>query len=371
MSQSKSETKSYFDKNASIALKGVAICLMMLHHCFKDVDLFSNYTVSFYPFRQDWIVGLADMAKICVSLFAFISGYGLYLSYKAKKDSPTAWVAKRYVKTFSGYWFVFVFCIIITFFLDRRPMHIFVWGDKTIWEAITHFGINFLGLSKLFRTRTLIVTWWYMSAAFVFIILTPLFVKFEEHLYLVLIYIIVLPRLLLGRESDVVFLGSQAAYSFLVPYLLGMIFAKYGYMDRMFGAKGKWIRLVVELLTLAFCYKVYLNTDIEYFWEIKLGLSALVFILLCVEFVIPIPGVKQVLQFLGKHSMNIFLVHSFIRSVYLEDFVYGMKHFVLIMVVLLVLSLLVSILLELIKKIIKYDTWIQTIFGKLIKAANL
>lgn len=69
------------DKNSSLALKGIAITLMMIHHNFRNTSLFSSYNVSFYPFNDQSVVSFAYACKICVSMFAFISGYGLYLSY--------------------------------------------------------------------------------------------------------------------------------------------------------------------------------------------------------------------------------------------------------------------------------------------------
>lgn len=94
-----------FDRDASQALKGIAICLMLLHHCFRQVKVFKEYAISCYPFSQELVVKVADMGKICVSLYAFISGYGLYLNYKKNRNkvTDTKWFLVRYIKTFSGY----------------------------------------------------------------------------------------------------------------------------------------------------------------------------------------------------------------------------------------------------------------------------
>ena len=88
-------------------------------------------------------------------------------------------------------------------------------------------------------------------------------------------------------------------------------------------------------------------------------------ILFSAEFVIGIPGIRQVLQFLGRHSMNVYMVHTFIRGVYLIDFTYSWKHFAPVVVVLLIISLSISLLLEWLKALLKYDAWIKRICSRI------
>ena len=78
--------------------------------------MFDKYGLSFAPFEQANVVDFAIVCKICVSIFAFISGYGLYLSYskfdKAHKSSQDMlkWSAARYFKTIAGFQFVYILC---------------------------------------------------------------------------------------------------------------------------------------------------------------------------------------------------------------------------------------------------------------------
>ena len=74
--------KKEFSIDNTLALKGIAIIMLIFHHCFRKADLFEDYTVSFFPFSQDFIVEISLTFKICVSIFAFITGYGLMLSLK-------------------------------------------------------------------------------------------------------------------------------------------------------------------------------------------------------------------------------------------------------------------------------------------------
>ena len=69
--------------------------------------------------------------------------------------------------------------------------------------------------------------------------------------------------------------------------------------------------------------------------------------------------VEKTLEFLGKHSMNIFLFHTFIFSHWLKVFIYSPKNPLLIFLLLLALCLIISVAIEWLKKIIKIDSLIK------------
>ena len=58
----------------------------------------------------------------------------------------------------------------------------------------------------------------------------------------------------------------------------------------------------------------------------------------------------QVLSFLGKHSFNIFLFHTFFL-IYVHQYIYWSKNPILIFMTLLLLCIIVSIVIECIKQI--------------------
>ena len=78
-----------------------------------------------------------------------------------------------------------------------------------------------------------------------------------------------------------------------------------------------------------------------------------------------IPLISNVLMFIGKHSMNIFLFHTFIRSYLFSEFTYSFHHFALITLVLLLVSLAVSAVLELIKKYSGYNKLVSYLGNKI------
>ena len=65
-------------KQDSAALKGIAILLMIFHHCFLDPSRFAGHIVSFAPFSQSAIVSLSYFSKICVGIFACEKSYAVF-----------------------------------------------------------------------------------------------------------------------------------------------------------------------------------------------------------------------------------------------------------------------------------------------------
>ena len=106
-------------------------------------------------------------------------------------------------------------------------------------------------------------------------------------------------------------------------------------------------------------YFLYKYVSVSKIWELHYCLIPFAFILFCIEFVIPLRFLRTVLKFLGKHSMNIFMVHTFIRYNYLADYIYSQKHFAVVVLVLTALSLLVSVVLEWLKRISRYQILID------------
>ena len=95
-----------FDKYNSQAMKGIAIVIMLFHHMYLSQDRFEGLNVVFTPFSADRIMYLCRTFKICVPIYAFISGYGLYLSYRKNNSTPGKWTAKRLIKTMGGFWII-------------------------------------------------------------------------------------------------------------------------------------------------------------------------------------------------------------------------------------------------------------------------
>lgn len=367
--------KKEFSRENTLALKGIAIIMMMFHHCFRVKSLFKGYKVSFFPLNQEFVIQMSLTFKICVSFFVFITGYGLFLSLKKlneknnwTKKEICQWTVDRLIKLLSGFWIITIFSYIFCQIMDGRTGQIFF--KNGILYGITDMLLNFLGLSNLFKTNTFNSAWWYMTIAVLFVIAIPVLVKlFNKYGYFTVIAaVIAIPRLLGWKYVNSSFI------SFLFPLCLGCLFAEKNLMVRIANFKigknkymSKCLKFIIETVLLIVLYLLYSKLNADMFWEIRYGLIPVCLMIYLYEFYIDLPVVKQVLKFLGKHSMNIFLIHEFIRTYYFTNWLYSFKNFTKIAIVLLLSSLAISICIEFVKKIIRFPKIVDLMQSKVDK----
>lgn len=357
-------SRGAFSRQDSLAVKGVAIMMMMWHHCFLE-GRFEDYVIDFWPLTQSQVVNVAMFCKICVSLFAFISGYGLFLSYRKREggtQSVTRWIYERLVRTLSNYWVIVVLLWIVCALLDGRPYRVYGFADSK-YAALWGMIVDFFGLSNFFGVGKLGEDWWYISAACIFIILLPvIYAAFEKFgCFCTICIVFMIPRVCGGYPGGVNFL------SFVPSFCFGMIFAKFDLFSRWKDFRGegeghrarRMVWRVLLCFALLLCYKMYYHLPTSVWWDVKYGIIPLVLILFIYEILFPIPLVGRFLLFAGRHATNIWLIHAFIRSYYCRDFIYGQGHFAVIISVLFLVSLGGSFVIEFLKKIIGFDALTQ------------
>lgn len=370
-----------FDKKDSLAMRGMAIVFLMFHHCFRSEEVFGKFTVSFYPFPEDMMVEISSFLKICVGMFVFLSGYGLSLSLNKYKNQGNI-TAKQYSHFLTnkllglmwGFWFIFIIGSVMNLFIT--PHEADVYFKEGICQGIYNIFIDFFGLSTLFGTPQLIGTWWYMSLAISMIVLVPLMTSIQKKcngLTLILAYIFVtrLVNFAVGFE-----IGEDSnCLRWVFAGLLGVLCAQYNILARLkaFTITGnkvvskiiKFIVLTAVLIVLFVVRKKIGPGYSNYCFEFRDAFVPAFMIYYCYEFVVGIPGIRQVLILLGKHSLNIFLFHTFLRVKWTPDFIYSFEHFLLIPAVLLGISLVISILIELVKKYTGYNKLLAYILNKI------
>ena len=92
-----------FTKEHTMQMKGIAIIILLFHHCFLNAQRWATvpyeklattkgwgyYPISFAPFSSHTIQYLASFSKICVAMFVFMTGYGMWVSYESQKKKTT------------------------------------------------------------------------------------------------------------------------------------------------------------------------------------------------------------------------------------------------------------------------------------------
>ncbi len=360
-----------FTKEHTMQMKGIAIIILLFHHCFLNAQRWATvpyeklattkgwgyYPISFAPFSSHTIQYLASFSKICVAMFVFMTGYGMWVSYESQKKKTTMsnYIKKRMVTLMTGFLIIFVVTEILAIPTGR---FIEVYGHD--FRSVVYMIIDALGLAKLLGTPLFCLTWWYMSFAIVLIMIFP-FVHsiMEKYQWVVVVASIIVPRACgFGQSTDL--------FRYLLAYTLGMYFAQHDLLARIKekfmeqNVAGKLLSLIVSLIGLAVIIKCRQNAWIGWkyldFWD---GFAAMYMIVISYIYILNGKWIVKGLGFLGKHSMNIFLIHSFYRDVFFHEFTYSFYYAWLDYIVLMAISLVTSIVLEWFKKLIRYEKFID------------
>lgn len=362
--------KKELTREESSAIKGVAILLMIFHHCFRTEKKFAAYSPIFTAFfTESRVISLAKWAKICVPLFAFVSGYGLLYGYrklkgKEKREEISSWERKHLISTMSGYWFVAVLSYILMALVGA--VNFSKWGNTWL-EKLINILADCMGISNLLGTRSLRGAWWYMGAAVFFIVILPVMAYCLKKAGggLCVMFLFLLPRVLgLG------YMGGRNAYSFLMIFLFGMMAYEYRVFERFhnlqFGKSKKASDiqkfLLLFLLVLAGVWS-YGKVSVKLIWEYHYALIPFVLILFLEEFAFRITWIRKIAAFLGRYSLYIWLLHTFVRD-YLGKYVWSVGYFWLVPIEILLLSLIMGMILDVFRKVSGYDKLIKRLEGE-------
>ena len=281
------------------------------------------------------------------------------------------WYVKRILKTMSGYYFIFVLmCIIMQLLSNEVKKNYF---KKGIYKGIYKMIVDFLGLSNFFKFHPLRLSWWYMSAALLFILILPLIYKVVKRFgYLpVIIGIIALPRLF-----TVKYFNGVNPYPFILSLVIGMMFADYNIIEHIGNAlpKSKVKRVLVSWILFggatAFIIRLLLNIGYSTNWQVAYGLFTMACILFLKFCVVDIWGISHFFKLIGIYSMNIYLIQNFLRYGKLAKYVFKPRYCMVIFIEVLLITLVASILIEQFKKLIRYDKLINFIQNKIILAVK-
>ncbi|MCR5704140.1 MAG: acyltransferase [Eubacterium sp.] len=368
-----------FSKEDTQKIKGIAIIMMFFHHLFLAPNRYAGKTISFTPFSEHTINTASLSMKLCVAIFVFLSAYGLTISYKRVCDKFTytpeqlqRLILKRYIKMMSGFFFVFL-CLQVYSLAMGFEWYTHVYGTGSL--SVLYACIDFLGLAQLFHTPTFIATFWYMTFAqiliFIFPLLLSIYRKFSSSVlvFLGILFSILFPVTIADASKPNTFAFLPV---YIVVVCLGIVSADLHFLERIrswnpinaFPFLGKILKFLCTLfIILVFVYFRYKTrtTALLPIWEALLSLLIIEF---CYEFILWIPIIKTILSILGKYSMDMFLIHNFIRIAWYYDFTYSFHHVFLITIVLLGISLVVSVLIELLKALLHYNQLIQKILAK-------
>ena len=349
-----------FSINDTNVLKGVAIIMMYVHHMFLEPKRWGICNVDFLPLTQELTISIAVFGKICVSIFVFLTGYGLMRKYKPiicqGIREKYYFTLNRLYKLEINFIFIFVLTLIYSYLFQLNHFSN-IYGKNT--KAFIRCLLDGLGLAELFKTPTMNGTWWYMSLAIILIVLFVFIADlYKKYGVMILLLSLILP------------LALNLPYSHLNRYLpvliVGIIFADLNVLENMSnkliadrGFSIKWIIITSFGFVMLLILKKYIGYKAIPFFNMAVTPLIAIYTYTYVRH----KYIRKGLEFLGKHSMNMFLIHTLIRHYWYHDFSYSFVNAWLDVIVLLGITISLSIAIEELKSITKYNKLIKIKIG--------
>lgn len=335
--------KKQFTKERTNVVKGLAIILLLMYHLFENENLVTSLGVKYAPFALEDFLTFTGFGNICVAVFVFLTGYGiskgLYTQESITAKAAYGQATKRFLKLMGNFTALFVSVNVLWFkYFDYTSLY--GQGKQGILHALT----DATGFSVVLGTPTLTLTWWYMELAYILIFLVPVLAFLTKKIgYPVILLAILAPNVLqMGDDMN----------RYLFTAVLGVAAAYGNWPDKLLNLKfNKVLCWISGIAAFVLCVLVRQNAAVKasYLYLVDAPV-ALVLVYVGGVLLASIPVLNKVLEFIGKHSMNIYLVHTFFYMMLWQKFIYSFTYAPVIVLVLLVVCLLYSVVLEIVKK---------------------
>ena len=320
------------NKETSTIIKGVAILMMLFYHLFGRDDLGDLCTPLLYIGNTPLVKYLSN-ACYPVSFFMILSGYGLTYCYK-KNQLSLSIQSKRIMKLYVHYWLILLIFVTIGHFIkpDVYPndlLHVLanIVGIRCTYNGETWFLLPYTIISLLSwwiidfvyhlnEKRKIIITLIIYSIVF----LTTRYIVYHQLENTTLLTILLQP-----------FFIVQLTFYFSLGILLFRLLENEPTALKAVKPTTYFI-IVIALFIIKSMIKV----------TIADGLYAFI-IIFCISHLQLHRFFHNALYELGRHSMPMWMTHTFFAVYLFQDFIYGFKYPLLIWLILITISYLVSI----------------------------
>lgn len=333
-------------------IKGIAILLMLFHHLFGFPEWYAD-GVSYIgiPLRVNTLeYALGQFGHICVSIFAFITGYGMFFSYRKGKIVKQSF--KKGISFLICYWLIlFGVAIPINLILGKTDITI-----KLIIQNMFTYDASLVPFA------------WYVRFYLEMLITLPIFYRMlTKYSFVTIPVFLILPitaNYLLGRIGSDSFFVQKAVY-FTMEYflwittaLMGLCFARYGLFERIGKAfnvlKKAEIPVCVIFMAILMYLRAYREDTIGIIFSFD-SIYAPTFIFLACRIISVLPKIFHCfLKLMSRHSTNIWFLHSmfFFRTAELMKFAYAPRLSILIVAWVIILCLILSVALRAVSDVI-------------------
>lgn len=325
------ERKTFVLRDTQIQ-KGVAILiLILLHLFFRGEAAWPFFDYSWTIENKPWITTLLKNGKICVDIFVIYSGYGLNESFNKKIQGKQKsirisikFVTAHLVKLYTNFWVIF--WIYLSAGMIFEKFNIFtIYGEGK--NGVLALLIDMLGLRDILfewcHTGTINVTWWFMSAIIILYLIFPIIKSMMSKMrylpLLLFLFINVSACYTTYRQM------STGVFFYLSAFALGMLCSELKIMDKLINLDLRYKDKLIYSLILFFVTYIWGFHD-RFSGELPHAFSVILLVnVLVIERNAILKKASGVLVFLGKHSTNIFMFHTFIL-LYFEKQVYYFRN---------------------------------------------
>ena len=338
-----------FTKAHTQIAKGIAITLMMIHHLFRFPDRIQNGSyisiLHLGNLRLEYLLG--DFGNICIAMYLFLSGYGLYIS-SVKKDNFTLKDSmEKLIKFMINYWVVFIVFV---------PIGLIWFSDS----ARYHFNINRFMANAFTLSSSYNSEWWFVRLYIELLLLFPLIKRILKRgivastalvfsFYILAIIMELIPAMIpkLGfLKKNFLYGDIRNILFWQMTFCMGCITAKFS----LFSHINNWIsyksldkKSFYSIIILAImAVRIGCSYGFEYVGKgnptyVDFVLAP-IFILMTANLVYRNKS-KKIFSALGAHSTNMWLTHTFFCYYYFQGLVFMPRLSIFIVMWLATLSL--------------------------------
>lgn len=347
-------SNSFITKNDSKALYGIAILFMVFHHCFCIPDRL-NY--DYIPVLRgfEFESKVAYIGKLCVAIYAFVSGYALTKTANSKEvnsvsqrfENNLRLVGRQLIHFYSKFWLVcLIFIPIGILFFDKQ------WSAKdVIWACLFGARIN--------------TEWWYVKQYLFLLFVFPLIDCFlfclvdkKKILYCIILLFAVFFLVLgckfsrwEGPKHFLVNLYYNVNIDYMIIFLCAVLISKFKIFEKIDLRIALPFYFYVLLLLGVFLFRWrYVKGPAQSNYDIYL---TPVFIFALVKLLHEKKmsfHAQNVLQYFGKYSTFMWLTHTFWIYYYFQKIILLPKYSLLIYVWAVAIALVNAIVLDMLYK---------------------
>ncbi|MDX2097642.1 MAG: acyltransferase family protein, partial [Leptolyngbyaceae cyanobacterium bins.59] len=237
-----------FTREKTNVAKGIAILLMFSNHlyAFPDRLLHGNFYIPLIPtFNVEFLIG--NFGSVCVSIFLFLSGYGMYIGYKNSRYLSLRYSLNKLKDFYLTYWL---------YFLVFVPIGLFFFQNETLWySSEKRYSLEILDLLEGFSgwSARYNSEWWFVRMfVLMLLLLCPLYLSLANR-NLSTLCLISSTLFLLAWISKVDYTGLFGIFFWQINFFMGILFARLNlYASPFFSRLDRYPGIFILLLGLLF-----------------------------------------------------------------------------------------------------------------------